>query len=63
MGGKLFCLRESLHLGEEIASGLGMTLSQHEDKCFEDNEFKVTPLEPVNGENVFIIQSHFERTF
>ena len=54
---KLFALKASAHLGEGIARALGIALSAHEERAFEDGEHKVRSLEPVAGADVFVIQS------
>ena len=54
---KLFGLNASKELAEGVADGLGVWLSSHEERDFEDGEFKVRPLESVRGEHVFICQS------
>ena len=54
---RLFALSESRDLGEKIASTLGMSLAQHEERDFEDGEHKIRPLESVRNSDVFVVQS------
>ena len=54
---RLFALEATAGLGEAIAGRLGQRLSLHEEREFEDGEHKARPLEPVIGQNVYVIQS------
>jgi ribose-phosphate pyrophosphokinase len=54
---RLFALSESRKLGQSIGSNLGLPLSAHEERDFEDGEHKTRPLENVRGCDVFVIQS------
>jgi ribose-phosphate pyrophosphokinase len=54
---RLFALSESRKLGQSIGSNLGLPLSAHEERDFEDGEHKTRPLENVRGCEVFVIQS------
>jgi ribose-phosphate pyrophosphokinase len=54
---RLFALSESRTLGDSIATVLGLPLSAHEERDFEDGEHKTRPLENVRGCEVFVIQS------
>jgi len=54
---RLFALSESRAYGERVASALGTTLAQHEQRVFEDGEGKIRPLENVRGAQVCVIQS------
>ncbi|WP_027159377.1 ribose-phosphate diphosphokinase [Methylobacter luteus] len=54
---RLFALSESRSLGESIGAALGIPLSPHEERDFEDGEHKTRPLESVRGCDVFVIQS------
>ena len=54
---KLFGLNASKELAQGLADRLGVWLASHEERDFEDGEFKVRPLETVRGEHVFICQS------
>lgn len=54
---RLFALSESRTLGDSIGAALGVPLSAHEERDFEDGEHKTRPLENVRGCDVFVIQS------
>ncbi len=54
---RLFALDASRYLGEPVARRLGLTLSPHEEREFEDGEHKARPLVSVRGADVFVIQS------
>jgi ribose-phosphate pyrophosphokinase len=54
---RLFALSESRAFGESIGAVLGLPLSAHEERGFEDGEHKTRPLENVRGCEVFVIQS------
>jgi ribose-phosphate pyrophosphokinase len=54
---KLFGLDASKELAQSLTDRLGVWLASHEERDFEDGEFKVRPLESVRGEHVFICQS------
>jgi len=54
---RLFALSESRALGESIGAALGIPLSLHEERDFEDGEHKTRPLENVRCCDVFVIQS------
>jgi len=54
---RLFALSESLALGQSIGASLGLPLSIHEERDFEDGEHKTRPLENVRGCETFVIQS------
>lgn len=54
---KLFTLDSSRGFAEKLAGSLGVELAAHEERVFEDTEFKVRPLESVRGEQVFVCQS------
>lgn len=57
---KIFSLNASRFLGESIAAELGVDLAAHEEREFEDGEFKVRPLVNVHGERVAVCQSLFK---
>lgn len=59
---KLFALNASREFGERVASGLGVELSKHEEREFEDGEHKIRSLENVRKTDVFIIQSLYSDT-
>lgn len=54
---KLFALHGSRELGQVIAKHLNLSLSDHEERNFEDGEHKARPLESVVGQDVFVIHS------
>jgi ribose-phosphate pyrophosphokinase len=54
---KLFALGGSEKLGSDIANALALSLSRHEERSFEDGEHKVRTLEPVAGDDVYVIHS------
>ncbi len=54
---RLFALDASRAYGEKIAGKLGVQLSPHEERSFEDGEHKARPLENVRGRDVFVVQS------
>ena len=53
----LFALDASRPYGERVAARLGLALSSHEAREFEDGEHKARPLENVRGKDVYVIQS------
>lgn len=53
----IFALEATADLGNAIASCLGLKLSQHEERTFEDGEHKVRPLDTVRGADVYVVQS------
>jgi len=53
----LFALDATRAYGEAIARELGITLSAHEEREFEDGEHKTRPLVNVRGRDVYVIQS------
>lgn len=53
----LFALHGSESLGERVSRQLGIPLSPHEEREFEDGEHKIRPLQPVTGRHVYVIQS------
>lgn len=54
---KLFSLKQSHRLGERVSQKLGVPLSQHEEREFEDGEHKLRPLVSVRGADVFVVHS------
>lgn len=54
---KLFGLKASLEEASRLARELGLELSAHEEREFEDGEFKIRPLDSVRRERVLIYQS------
>ena len=53
----LFALDASRSFGERVAAALGVTLTRHEEREFEDGEHKARPLENVRGRDVYVIHS------
>ena len=54
---KLFGMNAIRAYAERLAHGLGVPLAAHEERDFEDGEFKIRPLESVRGDRVFVCQS------
>lgn len=53
----LFALGSSAAFGEQVAAGMGLQLSPHEEREFEDGEHKARTLVPVRGRSAFVIHS------
>jgi ribose-phosphate pyrophosphokinase len=53
----LFALAASHDFGAAVAHHLGLRLSPHEERDFEDGEHKSRPLATVRGRDVFVLQS------
>jgi ribose-phosphate pyrophosphokinase len=53
----LFALGSSVALGEKVAREMGLDLSPHEERRFEDGERKIRPLVSVRGRNVYVLSS------
>lgn len=53
----LFALGASRDFGAAVAGHLGLRLSPHEEREFEDGEHKSRPLGTVRGRDVFVLQS------
>jgi ribose-phosphate pyrophosphokinase len=53
----VFALDASRPFGEMVAQNLGVPLSDHEERDFEDGEHKARPLTSVRGRDVYVIQS------
>jgi ribose-phosphate pyrophosphokinase len=53
----LFALGASHEFGAAVASHLGLRLSPHEEREFDDGEHKSRPLATVRGRDVFVVQS------
>jgi ribose-phosphate pyrophosphokinase len=58
----LFGLNATQPFAERVASRLGLPLSAHEEREFEDGEHKARPLESVRGRDVYLIQSLYSDT-
>lgn len=54
---QLFALEQSRPFGAAVAGHLGLALSPHEERDFEDGEHKARPLANVRGCDVFVIHS------
>jgi len=54
---RLFTMQATAELGRAVAADLGQPLSLHEERDFEDGEHKARPLDPVLGQDVYVIQS------
>jgi ribose-phosphate pyrophosphokinase len=54
---KLFSLEAGHELGRNVSVKLGVELSPHEERAFEDGEHKSRPLVNVRGKDVFVIDS------
>ncbi|MEY3456877.1 MAG: hypothetical protein RL215_34, partial [Planctomycetota bacterium] len=57
LGPAVFALSSSRGFGEGVAAAAGVELLPHEERQFEDGEFKVRPLCSVRNRHVFVIQS------
>ncbi len=53
----LFALGASRPLGERVGQMMGVELSAHEEREFEDGEHKARPLVSVRGADVFVLHS------
>lgn len=53
----LFALDGSRAFGEQMSQTLGIALSPHEEREFEDGEHKTRPLVSVRGRDVFVVHS------
>jgi ribose-phosphate pyrophosphokinase len=54
---RLFALNATRTFGQAIARQLGIQLTAHEERDFDDGEHKTRPLETVRGRDVFVVQS------
>jgi ribose-phosphate pyrophosphokinase len=54
---RLFALAATADLGRAVSRALGQPLSRHEERGFEDGEHKARTLEPVEGADVYVVQS------
>jgi ribose-phosphate pyrophosphokinase len=59
---KIFALNRSRGFGDMVAKELQLSLSQHEERDFEDGEHKARPLENVRNQHVFVIHSLYSDT-
>ncbi len=53
----LFALNASREFGQRVAEALGVPLSAHEEREFEDGEHKARALESVRGRDLYVLQS------
>jgi ribose-phosphate pyrophosphokinase len=53
----LFAPQAGRAFGEEVSRNLGVPLSAHEERSFEDGEHKTRPLVSVRGRDVYVVQS------
>jgi ribose-phosphate pyrophosphokinase len=58
----VFALTSSRDFGERVCAQLGVKLSPHEEREFEDGEHKTRPLCSVRGQDVFVVQSLYGDT-
>ena len=54
---RLFALDATRDFGTHVARCIGLSLSEHEERGFEDGEHKARPLISVRGADVYVIQS------
>ena len=54
---RVFALSDTREFGEQVAAALGVPLSGHEERQFEDGEHKTRPLCNVRGRDIYIVQS------
>ena len=53
----LFALEASRDFAQDVGRELGIPLSAHEERAFEDGEHKTRPLVNVRGRDVYVVQS------
>lgn len=53
----IFALNASRSFGEQVCARLGLCLSAHEEREFEDGEHKTRPLVSVRGCDVYVIHA------
>ncbi len=53
----IFAIEASHEYGERVSRSLGIALSAHEERSFEDGEHKIRSLVNVRNRDVFVIQS------
>jgi ribose-phosphate pyrophosphokinase len=54
---KVYGLKQTTEFAQRVAAHLGVPLAPHEEREFEDGEFKIRPLDSVRDERVFVCQS------
>jgi ribose-phosphate pyrophosphokinase len=53
----VFAMNSSREFGEKVCTHLGIALSPHEEREFEDGEHKARPLVNVRGKDAYVIES------
>jgi ribose-phosphate pyrophosphokinase len=53
----VFAVNSTRDFGGKVCAQLGIPLSEHEEREFEDGEHKIRPLVSVRGKDVFVVQS------
>jgi len=53
----IFAPQSGREYAEAVCRQLGVPLSAHEEREFEDGEHKIRPLESVRGKDVFVVQN------
>src|SRR3974390_630193 len=53
----VFALNSTRDFGAKVCSQLGIPLSEHEEREFEDGEHMIRPLVNRRGKDVFVVQS------
>ncbi|WP_202620495.1 ribose-phosphate diphosphokinase [Methylocystis heyeri] len=53
----LFCLDEDKSFAAEVSRFLGVGIAPHEERAFEDGEFKIRPLSNVRNRDVYVLAS------
>ena len=56
-GFSLFSLGTTRAFGESVAESLGVELASHEERSFEDGEFKIRPLANVRNKDTYVLSS------
>lgn len=59
-GPAVFAMNSCRVFGEALASSAAMELIPHEERDFEDGEFKIRPMVSVRNRDVFVIQSLYD---
>ena len=54
---KFFALDGAAGLGHRVAAALNSPVAAHEARLFEDGEYKIRPLEEVDGCDVYLLES------
>lgn len=56
---RIFSLDTGKDFAQQVSAHMGLSLSKHEEREFEDGEHKIRPLESVRGKDAYLIQSLF----